>query len=133
MPHAGPLLSRELTASRRAMHVQSGLYVALKKVQIFENITSSNERHEVVREAKHLREPPLALPRPSACSHASAEKLDHPNIIKCYDSWIEHGEFYVSLELCEHGDLQKLIQTHQRASTRVHPGHVSPLALCFRV
>ena len=52
------------------------------------------------------------------------EKLDHPNIIKCYDSWIEHGEFYVSLELCEHGDLETLVQSHQRAGTRVHPTQV---------
>jgi serine/threonine protein kinase len=95
----------------RAQHEPSGIWVALKKVQIFENITSTNERHEVVREAKLL------------------QKLDHPNIIKCYDSWIEHGEFYVSLELCEHGDLETLVQSHQRAGTRVHPTQVWKITL----
>ena len=27
------------------------------------------------------------------------QKVDHPNIIKCYDSWIENSEFYVALEV----------------------------------
>ena len=29
------------------------------------------------------------------------QKVDHPNIIKCYDSWIENSEFYVSLEVLD--------------------------------
>eukprot|EP00281_Chroomonas_sp_CCMP1168_P027520 CAMPEP_0206241748 /NCGR_PEP_ID=MMETSP0047_2-20121206/16670_1 /ASSEMBLY_ACC=CAM_ASM_000192 /TAXON_ID=195065 /ORGANISM="Chroomonas mesostigmatica_cf, Strain CCMP1168" /LENGTH=288 /DNA_ID=CAMNT_0053666683 /DNA_START=1 /DNA_END=867 /DNA_ORIENTATION=- len=90
----------------RARHLPTGLLVALKRVQIFENISTKSERHEVVREAKLL------------------QKLDHPNIIKCYDSWIERGEFYVALELCTHGDLAGLIHSHQQAGTRIPPREV---------
>lgn len=37
-------------------------------------------------------------------------QVDHIHIIKCYDSWIEDGEFYVCLELCDKGDLGSLIK-----------------------
>jgi NIMA (never in mitosis gene a)-related kinase len=85
----------------KAVHIPTGQSVALKKVQIFENISNTTERHEVVREAKLL------------------QRLDHANIIKCYDSWIERGEFYVALELCQDGDLASVIKAHQTAGTRI--------------
>ena len=42
-------------------------------MQIFVNIMDKSERHQIVREARLL------------------QKVDHANIIKCYDSWIERG------------------------------------------
>jgi serine/threonine protein kinase len=43
-------------------------------------------------------------------SGARLPQVDHIHIIKCYDSWIEDGEFYVCLELCDKGDLGSLIK-----------------------
>jgi len=85
----------------RALHKTTGILVALKKVQIFVNNMDKKERHEVVREAKLL------------------QKVDHPNIIKCYDSWIENSEFYVALELCQSGDLAGLVKAQQAAGSHL--------------
>ena len=81
----------------RAQHTPTGLSVALKKVQVFMDIMETAERHQIVREAKLL------------------QKVDHVHIIKCYDSWIEEGEFYVCLELCDRGDLSVIIKKQQDA------------------
>mmetsp|Transcript_66273 Transcript_66273/g.97015 ORF Transcript_66273/g.97015 Transcript_66273/m.97015 type:complete len:298 (+) Transcript_66273:107-1000(+) len=91
--------SGKFATVHRAQHTPTGQSVALKKVQVFMDIMESSERHEVVREAKLL------------------QKVDHIHIIKCYDSWIEDGEFYVCLELCDKGDLSNIIKRQQADGT----------------
>eukprot|EP00288_Rhodomonas_lens_P017689 CAMPEP_0177706432 /NCGR_PEP_ID=MMETSP0484_2-20121128/9223_1 /TAXON_ID=354590 /ORGANISM="Rhodomonas lens, Strain RHODO" /LENGTH=372 /DNA_ID=CAMNT_0019217895 /DNA_START=149 /DNA_END=1269 /DNA_ORIENTATION=- len=102
--------SGKFATVHRARHVPTGRMVALKKVQIFENIMDTQERHEVVREAKML------------------QKVDHQNIIKCYDSWIERGEFYVCLELCSSGDLQEVLKGQKAQHTKLPPNQVFSFA-----
>jgi len=89
-----------------AIHQPTGIKVALKKVQIFLEIMDSKERHEVVREAKLL------------------QKVDNRHIIKCYDSWIEQGEFYICLELCTNGDLAGVIREQSQNNSRLRPAIV---------
>lgn len=95
--------SGKFATVHRALHTPTGQNVALKKVQVFMDVMESGERHEIVREAKLL------------------QKVDHVHIIKCYDSWIEDGEFYVCLELCDKGDLSNIIKLQQAAGTALDP------------
>ena len=61
------------------MHLGTSTHVALKRVQIFENISTKSERHEVVREAKLLRKD-LSL-----CVYACAYVYNtHIHIHTCY-------------------------------------------------
>ena len=58
----------------------------------------------------------IALSR-SACTHARARARTHTHTHththRCYDSWIEDGEFYVCLELCDKGDLSCIVKQQQ--------------------
>lgn len=40
-------------------------------------------------------------------------KLEHPNIVKYYDSFIEEEHLYIVMEYCEGGDLSKFLRSHQ--------------------
>lgn len=36
-------------------------------------------------------------------------KRYHPNIVKCYDTYVTHGVTYIVMELCDSGDLQSIM------------------------
>ena len=44
--------------------------------------------------------------------------LQHPNIIKYFDSFLHDDELYIALEWAGKGDLKSLIQTHRRRGER---------------
>ncbi|CAL4244944.1 unnamed protein product, partial [Meganyctiphanes norvegica] len=41
--------------------------------------------------------------------------LSHPNITRYYDSFMKAGQFYIQMEYCEGGDLNKYIKEREGA------------------
>lgn len=74
-----------------ARHLKSGATVALKKVQIFDMI-EPNARQDCLKEVKILG------------------ALVHPNIVRCYNSFIHDSELIIVMEWAEQGDLAQLIK-----------------------
>eukprot|EP00239_Pterosperma_sp_CCMP1384_P008296 CAMPEP_0197848944 /NCGR_PEP_ID=MMETSP1438-20131217/10552_1 /TAXON_ID=1461541 /ORGANISM="Pterosperma sp., Strain CCMP1384" /LENGTH=322 /DNA_ID=CAMNT_0043461425 /DNA_START=270 /DNA_END=1238 /DNA_ORIENTATION=+ len=81
----------------RARRLETGQNVAVKKVQIFE--MDSNLRADCINEVKLL------------------QALDHPNVIRYMDSFIENNELIIELEYAEAGDLAKLLQEKSASGT----------------
>jgi len=43
-----------------------------------------------------------------------AASVEHPNVVQIFSSGIDHGQFYLVMELVDHGSLDDLIEQHQR-------------------
>jgi NIMA (never in mitosis gene a)-related kinase len=84
--------SGQFSVVYQAKDRRSGARVAMKKLQIFD-IMSSSVRQECLREARLL------------------ESLDHPCVISVVESFMEDNDLYIALELGEHGNLQELLGT----------------------
>lgn len=75
----------------RAIYIPTGQFVALKCIRILE-LEDMKTRLDCINEISLL------------------QRLDHPNIIKFYTSFVECNELYIVLELADCGDLAQLIK-----------------------
>jgi serine/threonine protein kinase len=44
----------------------------------------------------------------------AAAAINHPNVVQVFSSGVDHGEFYVVMELVEHGSLDDLVEQQKR-------------------
>lgn len=77
----------------RAQHVHTGGMYALKKIAIFD--MDSKSRKECLNEASLL------------------QRLQHPNIVRLFDSFMEENDLYLVLELADGGDLHRTIAAYR--------------------
>ncbi|KAI8800572.1 kinase-like domain-containing protein [Cladochytrium replicatum] len=85
----------------RAKNVKDDTIVALKKVPIFE-MMDLKSRNDCIKEIDLLR------------------SLNHINVIKYYESFVENNELIIVLELADAGDLSKMIK-HYKAQNKFLP------------
>jgi serine/threonine-protein kinase len=88
-----PLGSGGMSSVYRAVHVDSGLEVALKV------LPTGRARNAIVLQ-RFLREA------------RSAESLEHPHIVSIYDRGVDHGRHYLVLEYVEGCDLHDYVQLY---------------------
>ncbi|GAX78152.1 hypothetical protein CEUSTIGMA_g5594.t1 [Chlamydomonas eustigma] len=77
-----------------ARHVPTGTTVALKKVAIFD-MMDPQTRQDCLKEVRIL------------------QNLQHPNIVKCFNSFIQDNDLIIVMEWAQSGDLAQLVK--QRA------------------
>lgn len=73
--------------------------MALKKIEIFE-IMEQEKRQKILREAELI------------------QSLNHPNIIKCIEHFIEDNVFILIFEWAALGDIKRLVK--KAAQTNTH-------------
>uniref|UniRef100_A0A7S0RG92 non-specific serine/threonine protein kinase n=1 Tax=Chlamydomonas leiostraca TaxID=1034604 RepID=A0A7S0RG92_9CHLO len=88
-----------------ATHIPTGMQVAMKKVAIFD-MMDPQARVDCLKEVKIL------------------QSLEHPNIVKCYNSFIQDNELVIILEWAEAGDLGHLLRERAAAGSGFEPGQV---------
>eukprot|EP00199_Chlamydomonas_sp_CCMP681_P007006 CAMPEP_0119109734 /NCGR_PEP_ID=MMETSP1180-20130426/22781_1 /TAXON_ID=3052 ORGANISM="Chlamydomonas cf sp, Strain CCMP681" /NCGR_SAMPLE_ID=MMETSP1180 /ASSEMBLY_ACC=CAM_ASM_000741 /LENGTH=302 /DNA_ID=CAMNT_0007095665 /DNA_START=161 /DNA_END=1069 /DNA_ORIENTATION=+ len=74
-----------------AIHTATGCPVALKKVAIFD-MMEPQARSDCLKEVKIL------------------QNLEHPNIVKCFNSFIQDNDLIIVMEWAQSGDLQHLLR-----------------------
>lgn len=82
-----------------ATHAQTGMQVAMKKVAIFD-MMDPQARVDCLREVKIL------------------QSLEHPNIIKCFNSFIQDNELVIILEWAEAGDLGLALKSRAQSGAQ---------------
>jgi len=75
----------------KAENTDTGAWVALKWIKIFD-MKDVKQREKCLKEVKLL------------------QSLDHPNIIRYLDSFIENNDLYIAVEWAEKGDLKYIVK-----------------------
>lgn len=86
-----PLGKGKFSIVYMAKHLPDGLMCAVKKINIFDMMVPK-QREKCLKEVRLL------------------QSLDHPNIVKLLDSFIDHQELLIIVEWAEKGDLKRLIR-----------------------
>uniref|UniRef100_A0A3B1K425 NEK6-subfamily protein kinase n=1 Tax=Astyanax mexicanus TaxID=7994 RepID=A0A3B1K425_ASTMX len=97
----------------RATYLLENQQVALKKVQIFE-MMDAKSRQDCIKEIDLLKQ------------------LNHPNVIKYLDSFIEDNELNIVLELADAGDLSHMIKMAALQSP-FYSDQMNLLSLCQKI
>ncbi|CAE8618105.1 unnamed protein product [Polarella glacialis] len=94
-----PLGKGKFSIVYMAKHLSDGLMCAMKKINIFDMMVPK-QREKCMKEVKLL------------------QSLDHPNIVKLLDSFIDQHELLIIVEWAEKGDLKRLIRKALANETR---------------
>eukprot|EP00931_Biecheleriopsis_adriatica_P104564 TRINITY_DN79228_c0_g1_i1.p1 TRINITY_DN79228_c0_g1~~TRINITY_DN79228_c0_g1_i1.p1 ORF type:complete len:831 (+),score=203.19 TRINITY_DN79228_c0_g1_i1:149-2641(+) len=86
-----PLGKGKFSIVYMAKHLSDGVMCALKKINIFDMMVPK-QREKCLKEVRLL------------------QSLDHPNIVKFLDSFIDQHELLIIVEWAEKGDLKRLIR-----------------------
>uniref|UniRef100_A0A8C3AXR6 NEK6-subfamily protein kinase n=1 Tax=Cyclopterus lumpus TaxID=8103 RepID=A0A8C3AXR6_CYCLU len=97
----------------KATYLLEGQLVALKKVQIFD-MMDTKARQDCIKEIDLLKQ------------------LNHPNVIKYLDSFIEDNELNIVLELADAGDLSQMIKMAALQSP-FYGDKMNLLSLCQKI
>merc|ERR1719399_1474058 len=94
-----PLGKGKFSIVYMAKRLTDGTMCALKKINIFDMMVPK-QREKCLKEVRLL------------------QSMDHPNIVKLKDSFIDNNELLIIVEWAEKGDLKRLIR--RAASMEVH-------------
>jgi serine/threonine protein kinase len=95
----GPMVSKtKFSEVFKSRSLATGEFVALKKIEIFE-IMEPQKRQKILREAELIK------------------SLQHPNIINCFEHFIEDNVFVLVFEWAAQGDIKKLIKKAVQANS----------------
>lgn len=86
-----PIGSGKFSIVFKAEKEEDGTLIALKCIKIFD-MTDVKQREKCLKEVKLL------------------QSLDHPNIIRYLDSFIEDNDLYIAVEWAEKGDLKYIVK-----------------------
>ncbi|KAJ3127368.1 Serine/threonine-protein kinase Nek7 [Nowakowskiella sp. JEL0407] len=85
----------------KGKNVSNNTAVAIKKVPIFE-MMDEKSRNDCIKEIDLLK------------------SLDHVNVVRCFEAFVESGELIIVIELADAGDLSKMIK-HFKSQDRLIP------------